>query len=186
MTLAFDSLQRRTIQEVLEWYGFQVEVLGREKTRVFEALHTGGMPSDSRFFGMAGGEIDEFFNLHCNELDFVVMLDLMSAAEAAIRVDYQDRVDRRLKDAVSRKFREIDKRLSKNKRPDRVRLEEHILDTWASLVHQAKPPVGHFKGALKLRDWLAHGRHWDPRLGRQQYSPADVYDISSDLLDAMK
>ena len=32
MTPPFDSNQKRTIQEVLEWHEFQTEVLGREKT----------------------------------------------------------------------------------------------------------------------------------------------------------
>ena len=175
MILAFDSLQRKTIQEVL----------GREKARVLTEMLENTVPEDSRFVGMSREEIDDFFSLHRNELDFVAMLDIMSAAEAAIRSDYRKRLDKRLKDSVSKSFKKINKRLSKNKRSDKVSLEEDILDTWATELLVAKGPVSDFKGALKLRDWLAHGRYWDPRMGRRQYSPHDVYDISNNLLQAI-
>jgi hypothetical protein len=52
------------------------------------------------------------------------------------------------------------------------------------LVPTTKRPIGDFKGALNLRHWLAHGRYWNPKLGRT-YSPGDVYDISADLLQAL-
>lgn len=185
MTLAFDALQKKTIQEVLEWYEFQVEVLGREKERVLTELLTSAIPADSRFFGMSRDEVDDFFNVHRNELDFVVILDMMSAAEAAIRLDYLDRVGERRKDPVSKDFRNIYKKLSKKKIADKVNLEEHILDTWTTHIAKTRVPVSDFKGALKVRHWLAHGRYWHPKMGRQQYSPRDVYDISSNLLRAI-
>jgi hypothetical protein len=184
MTLAFDALQKKTIQEVLEWYEFQVEVLGREKERVIAELLTSVVPADSRFFGMSRAEIDDFFDVHRSELDFVVILDLMSAAEAAIRLDYLDRVGKRRKDPVSKHFREIYRKLSRKKSADKVSLEEHILDTWTTHDAETRVPISDFKGALKLRHWLAHGRYWHPKIGKQ-YSPRDVYDISSNLLRAI-
>jgi hypothetical protein len=44
--------------------------------------------------------------------------------------------------------------------------------------------IGAFRGALRLRHWLAHGRHWHPKLGRG-YAPADVFDISRGLIDSI-
>src|SRR5207302_922006 len=111
--LVFDALQNKTIQEVLEWYEFQIEILGREKERIFRELLDSTTPADSRFFGMSRDEVDDFFSLHRSELDFLVILDLMSAAEAAIRLDYMNRVAKRRKDSVSRAFRNIYKKLSK-------------------------------------------------------------------------
>ena len=185
MTLAFDSLQRKTIQEVLEWYNYQAEILGREKTRVLAELRSGVIPSDSRFFTMNRDDIEDFFNLHRNELDFLAMLDLMSAAEASLRLDYLSRVGKRLKDPVSRCFRAINKKLSQSMGPGAIRLEDDILDTWASQEPGTRSWVSDFKAALKLRHWLAHGRYWNPKLGRQQYSPGDVFDISDNLLRAV-
>jgi hypothetical protein len=184
--MAFDSTQKRTIQEVLEWYVFQVEVLGREKARVLNELASAAFPSDSRFFEMGNKEIEDFFHLHKNELDFVTMLVMMAAAEATVRLDFMERVDRRWRDAVSKAFKAIHKDLSKKDAADRVRLEEDILDTCAATDERTKGPIGDFKGALKLRHWLAHGRYWnDVQMGRRQYSPQDVFDISNNLLQAI-
>ena len=185
MTLAFNSLQKRTIQEVLEWHEFQVEILGGEKNHVLEELGAAPASEDSRFLEMTRGEIDAFFVVQQNELGFAAMLLLMAAAEAAIRVDFIDRVEKRLKDPVSKAFRAINKKLAKRNAPDRVSLEEDILDTWAEIDDNAKGPIGEFKGALRMRHWLAHGRYWDVRMGRQRYTPDDVFDISSNLLQAL-
>ena len=78
----------------------------------------------------------------------------MSAAEAAIRLDYLHRVGRRRKDPVSKDFRNIYKNLSKRNKADKVSLEEHILDTWTTHVAETRVPVSDFKGALKLRHWF--------------------------------
>ena len=80
---------------------------------------------------MTRDDIEDFFRSHKNELDFVTMLVLMAAAEASIRLDFMERVEKRWKDPVSRAFREIHKKLSRKHAADRVSLEEDILDTWA-------------------------------------------------------
>jgi len=184
MTRGFTSLQKRTIQEVLEWYEFLVEVLGREKTRVLAELNGNILASDSRFFGMTADEVGQFFERHRNELDLVAMLDLLAAAEAAVRLDYRARVRQRLKDPVSRRLRDVEKRLRRRHRRE-AGLEEDILNTWMQCRPRINRPASDFKGVLKLRHWLAHGRYWDPKMGRPQYSPRDVYDISLNLIEAI-
>jgi len=125
------------------------------------------------FLGMSLEDITEFFL----ELDYLVMLDLLSAAEATIRVDFWTRVQDREKDVLSRAFREIAKQ-----QDERVSLEEHILDAWVQHKPEVKASTGDFKGALKLRNWLAHGRYWTPKLARKSYSPLDVFDICEQVL----
>lgn len=80
---------------------------------------------------------------------------------------------------LSRRFRG----LFKEKGP-RVELDDDILEGW-KLHHEAivNRPVGEFRGALKLRHWLAHGRYWTRKIGRE-YSPEDVFGICMNLLDA--
>ena len=50
-----------------------------------------------------------------------------------------------------------------------------------------EPPsiISEFRGALNLRDWLAHGRYWNPKLGRK-HSPEDVLNISKMLVDSFR
>ena len=186
MTLAFDPSQQRTIQEVREWYHFLAEFLGRERARIAEDLRTGGVPSDPRFLGKTREEVDRAFDFYRDELDFMAMLDLLAAAEARIQCDFRQRVEKLLKDPVSRAFRAIENKLRRRKTTERARLEEDILDTWVDHATATKGPVGSFKGALNLRHWLAHGRYWKPRMGRPYYSPGDVYYISETLLQAIQ
>jgi hypothetical protein len=44
--------------------------------------------------------------------------------------------------------------------------------------------ISAFRGVLRMRHWLAHGRHWHPKLGRG-YGPSDVFDISRALIEAV-
>ena len=178
------SFQEKTVREVLDWYEIQEEIVSNEKGRALAEITIGNAPSNSRLLGMTDEEIDSFFLLQGQELELLTMLGLLSAAEAAIRLDYLDRVENRWKDRVSKHFQTIHKKLSARGRAEKVSLEEHILDTWKALVPQAKNPVGEFKGALELRNWLAHGRYWARRPSRR-YTPNDVYDIAHQLLQVL-
>lgn len=125
------------------------------------------------FLGMTAQEVESFFL----ELDFLTMLDLLSATEAAIRVDFLTRVQQKKKDVLSRAFRRLAKRFDQM-----IALEEHILEGWMREHPVCRREAGDFKGALKLRNWLAHGRYWRPRLAKKSYSAADIFDICDNLL----
>ena len=182
MTPVPRSSQERTIQAVWDWYEFQSRILADEQQRVLRALRNGAIPRDSRFFALTRDELDCFFDEHRRELDYLVMLSILTSAEAAIRIDFFARVKQRRKDPVSRAFREIFK---KHRRRIRlIRLKQHILETWKRLVPETRGAIGGFLGALLLRDWLAHGRYWPPRLGRR-YSPSVVYDIANAVVGAL-
>jgi hypothetical protein len=59
-----------------------------------------------------------------------------------------------------------------------------LVDDILGALKEAGVGVGGFRGTLKLRDWLAHGRHWHPKLGRG-YTPEDVLDIARELIDSI-
>lgn len=128
---------------------------------------------------MTSEDVDELFREQRERLDTIVMFELLATTEGALRIDFQGRVDRREKDPVSRRFRELSKKYD-----HRIQLEEHILDTWKELDPRAKKAVGNFRAALRLRNWLAHGRYWTPKLG-QSYRPNDIFDIALDLLNTI-
>lgn len=179
MTRVRRSYEERTILAVWDWFQFQSRILADEYERVLQAVPDGAVPSDSRFYALTRDELTGFFDHHRRELDYLVMLDLLASAEAAIRIDFIARVTERRKDPVSRRFRKI-----YNKYEEKISLEQHILETWKTLVPNTKRAVGDFLGALRLRHWLAHGRYWLPKLGRR-YSPNDVYDIVNTVLAAL-
>jgi hypothetical protein len=128
-----------------------------------------------RFRGWTPAEVEEYLKHQRMRLEFVVMLDLLVTTEAVLRIDFETRVKSKLKDDRSRKFRQI--------RREKVRLDEDILKV---LAQQLQPPwlIGDFRGALKLRHWLAHGAYWSPKLG-QRYSPGDIFDICKALVEAL-
>lgn len=171
------------LASVWRWYAVQRDLIADEKTRVRTVLAGAAPvplipPLSARYFAMTREELEIFFAEQRTKLDVVVMLDLLSTAEAALRIDFQSRVKQRRRDAVSRQFRDLAK-----KHGDRIRLE-HILQTWKKHAPATKTAVGDFKGVLRLRDWLAHGRHWTPKLGRS-YTPADVFDNADWLLKSI-
>lgn len=106
------------------------------------------------------------------------MLELLTTTEAVLRIEVKTRVAKRQRDLLSRRFRELNRR-----RGDKIRLDEDIL---AAMKEEgmAGGVISNFRGALRLRDWLAHGRHWNPKLGRV-YTPNLVFDISRALIDAI-
>jgi len=109
---------------------------------------------------------------------------MLTAAEAALRIDFVVKVSENKKDAVSYRFREAFKARGMKS----IRLEEDILDTWRDYGSNAgaRAAVGEFKGVLGLRDWLVHGRYWKPKLGRAGgYDPIDVYEICSEMLQVI-
>lgn len=149
-----------------------------------ESLIEGTGLYDRKLFGMNLAELDAYFKNLLDEADKQACLFLIACAEASIRVDFLDRVYRRRKDPVSRMFRATYKS-SCNHDPRRIRLEEHILDTWSSEIRKAKTAIGTFKGALHFRHWLAHGRYWDPK-PNWKYDPGGVVQIVEDLFRAIE
>ena len=148
------SGENKTLDEIWDWFELQARLSNAKKLEIRQQSQSNQLAPDSRFFGMTPEEIDLFFS----ELDKVTMLDLMAAAEAAIRVDYLTRVYYRRKDHVSRKLRELYKQAG-----ERVKLEDGILEVWRNCKPGSKVVVSNFRAACNYRHWLAHGRYWSRR-----------------------
>ena len=177
------SNEEQDLDKIWEWYELQRALIGEEKVRVLEAFARTDGIMVARYIGKTEEELEVYFSYHITELKYMTMLGMLASTKAALRIDFIVRVKNRNKDEVSRKFR----RTFKNRGINRIRLEEDILDIWKE--HATNPGVNiaiaDFKGALNLRNWLAHGRYWRPKIGRADgYIPADVFDICRDLLMA--
>ena len=103
------------------------------------------------------------------------MLELLATTEAILRIDFNARVAAKKKDPLSRRFRDVHK-----ERQEKIRLDEDILTE----MKEERIRVSDFRGLLNLRHWLAHGRYWPPRLGRD-FTPDSVFDISKALIDSI-
>jgi len=173
------SGEHLSLEEAWDWYEFQDALIGAEKARTLDALLTGVALDQPRYFAKTRDELVEFFDEQRDELKNAVMLNLLAATEAALRVDYLVRVINKKKDGISKRFALLYKEYGL-----KVGLEEQILDCWKQHAPAAaRGAIGQFNGALNLRHWLAHGRYWKSRLGRV-YDPQDVFEICDALLKA--
>jgi hypothetical protein len=155
----------QSLQEVWGWHEFQRALVGEEKSRVLDAPAGGVSLAMSRYVGKTREELEGDFAYQIAELAQVTMLGMLASTEAALRVDFIERVRNKKKDKVSHRFADASKARFWNAfRPrafQNIRLEEDILDTWREYgphPPEIKRAVEEFKGALKLRHWLAHGR----------------------------
>ncbi len=104
---------------------------------------------------------------------------MLTALEAAFRVDYLYRCQKKMKDDLSRAFRKIYR-----DREENARLDEDIFETWKRKSLAPGPRlIGELRGAFKFRHWLAHGRYWEPKLGRK-YDFNFIYSLADDVLNA--
>jgi hypothetical protein len=176
------SGEQQSLQTVWQWYEFQRALVGEEKSRVLDVPAGSVSLALSRYVGKTREELEEEFGYQTTELAQVTMLGMLASTEAALRLDLAERVSNKRNDKVSRRFRDI-----YQERGRKFRLEEDILDVWKKHGDAGiKEAVQEFKGATKLRHWLAHGRYWKPKLGRAGYDPVDVFDICGGLLQAIE
>lgn len=176
MTVALAAVDTPDLNASWDWFEFQSEMLAAARSR---ALHghapPGPVPFEQRLLGLTPEESASIFDAQKHHLDLLCMLDLLTTTEAILRVDFWKRVEQKKKDPLSRRYRE----LSRRKRS--LRLDDDILEALKDAGVRPQSISG-FRGALRLRHWLAHGRYWHPKLGRD-YAPNDVFDIARALLD---
>ena len=130
---------------------------------------------DPKFLGYTPKEVQEELKERIDELDMHAALGVMAALEASFRTDYLVRCDARKKDNLSRHFRELQKASG-----NRVSLENAILEAWKDHIQSTKTLISEIIGAFKFRHWLAHGRYWEPKLGRR-YDFFSVYQLAQQM-----
>jgi hypothetical protein len=121
---------------------------------------------------------DELIADRLEETDQRSAFFILTSLEAAFRVDYKWRCQRRMKDDLSRAFREVHK-----SRKEKVSLDEDIFEAWRESFTGLRQLIGELRGAFRFRHWLAHGRYWEPNLGRK-YDFNFVYSLADDVLNA--
>lgn len=129
-----------------------------------------------RFAGYKPNEVTAELRSRRNELDRNSTMSLLSAVEAAFRIDYLQRCYQKKKDNVSREFWEIYK-----EKETRASLKDDIFEVWKNNTAGSTRLIGELRGAFKFRHWLAHGRYWTPKLGRK-YDYVSVYPLVSQAM----
>lgn len=150
-------------EAVLEQYRRMVEVV----ETFARGLRAGvPVPPTSRFFGEPIGAVVDVLS---RELDAQGTMMLVASFEAALRVDYLERVNGRWKDSDSKVLR----RLPKRPRFHELRVED-ILGAWKRATMRTQA-VGCLVQLFKYRNWLAHGRFWVQTSGVGKTDPLDAW-----------
>jgi hypothetical protein len=146
--------------------GLGLEDLDAYHTDSAAALRLYFNPKESgfseRFALQSLAEVSNRLQRCLNELDLRSCLALLTRLEASFQGDFRRRCERRLKDGLSRHFRDVKKR-----RGTRIRLDEDILEGWRQYSSASARLIGDLRSAFRFRHWLAHGRYWEPKLGRK-------------------
>lgn len=175
---AFFSESSQDIDDIINWFNVCKNAIYDYKNKIVSGIRQGSefnLPRE--FLGFTLKELDIYFDNLNKELENVTCLSLLSAVEAKLRTDYLFRACNKKKDTLSKKFRSIYKQKSQ-----KASLEEDILNTWTEIYPELKNIIGDYKGALNYRNWLAHGRYWNPKLGRK-YDVDVIYTISNNIVN---
>jgi len=113
------------------------------------------------------------------ELDYSSSLAVLSSVEAAVRLDYLRRAYDRWRDPLSKAMRKVYQR-----KGSRARLEEELIYLWGDVAALPKVLISGLLGAFQYRHWLAHGRYWTPKFGRQ-YDYVAVFIIAQNFICEM-
>ena len=174
----FEAERLQDLNEVFQWYELQLLLLNEEDRRLPQLLSIDSIPE--RYRDSSLDELRERFALARKHLHYAAMLHLLTTAEALVRLEFENLSKRKVKTAICRRFRKIAR-----ERGNKVRLEEDILNNWIEVHPETARSIREFKGVVPLRDWLAHGRYWNPKIGRK-YDVSDVFDIASEMLNRMQ
>jgi hypothetical protein len=126
-----------------------------------------------RFFGYTRTERADELRFRIDETSLRSILVILASLEAKFRIDFELRCQRRLKDNLSRAFRAIHK-----EKEERVSLDQDIFEAWGSHFVESKRLIGEMRTAFRLRHWLAHGRNWQPKIGKD-FDFESVFDLAT-------
>lgn len=134
--------------------------------------------SDRVFNGKSPSEIREELESTVEENERLIALSLLASIEAAFRVDYLQRCYKRKKDSLSITLREIHQA-----KGNQASLEEDILTAWKNNTTTTTYILSDLKAAFKYRHWLAHGRYWQPKLGKK-YDYFSIFSLAQAVFDS--
>ncbi len=128
------------------------------------------------FVGFTSEEVGEELKYQISEAEKDACLNLLASIEALFRLDYAIRCEEKDKTEISRKFRQLFSEYE-----FRIPLEEIIFEEWKESGLIKTSTISDLKGAFKYRHWLAHGRYWTLKAGRQKFDFYDLYNLALEV-----
>lgn len=134
----------------------------------------------NRFLGYSKGDVTNELMQRLEETNLTSSLTVLASIEAAFRIDYRQRGNRKdkVRHPISRDFRDIYK-----KKGERASLDEDIFEAWIQHHTSERALIGEIRGAFHFRHWIAHGRYWTPKHGRK-FEYADLYALADETFNS--
>lgn len=166
------------IDEVAEYY-----IDSEDALNSFYGFDLSTGPVPAKFIGYSKEELDEELEARKETLDRMCSLEVLAAIEARLRIDYIVRSQNRLRDNFSKKLRK-----TYDKKGNRASLTDDILSIWKTEFPEHKIRLDNLGKALDYRNWLAHGRYWQPKRTPHiyRYDYLSIYTLASEILANME
>lgn len=175
-------IEIRDIGFVWEWYENQKKAIFDYQAAVLNLFSSGSMGFTSIFSGFTRQQIIDYFEEQKYELERIVCFYIIASSEGQIMNDFKIRIKNNKKDNLTKAYKKYKTR--KGIKP--ILVNDDFLKLFKPIFpnRPEKEKIEHFNSALHFRHWFAHGRHWEQNIG-QNYTPFDVYDVSSNLLNVI-
>lgn len=173
-----------SVASAWEFHETVLKGLARERQDILQRRSDGKLPDNSEFRRMTLKAIDAFFDDMEREAERQTCLLLVATAEGILRADFRQRAKSKDSDPIAKAFRDLYQDYSAGRgggkevplSPDRrVGLKDSLLEVWKQhLSEKTRQDIRMLSDAINYRHWLAHGRYWQPWLGRQHYNPLSI------------
>lgn len=179
------SRQESSVPGIWKWYCSQIELIDAEEKRILGGDAASENFVRSEYRSLSRTDIIDLFAAQRAEQQFAVMLQLLAATEAALRIDFIHRVTQKMKrDPISTEFVRLYKEYGK-RHGLRIKLKGQLLETYKQNGSpEARRAIERFEEVLLIRHWLAHGRYWKIKAGRR-YGPDAIAETCHDLIQAL-
>ena len=130
-----------------------------------------------RFVGYTPLEIEREMYSVLAEHGRSTSMSILASLEAAFRMDFLQRCYKKQKDPLSRSFRTLYQKKGRH-----VPLGDIFLQ-WKSYSTVSRSIISDLEQAFKYRHWLAHGRYWTQKIGRE-YDYDDIYTLAESIYNS--
>lgn len=169
-----------TVDRAWQWFTVQKSAIFRMREVTRRAILDGSEDIPDVFNGFTMAEFERAMDDQLLELGHLSAFNMLTATEAALVKDFRGRRKDKTRTAIGQALRAVHK-----VDVDVSRDVERLIDLWKANLHSHRTDFSNFKGSMKYRNWVAHGRHWTPNLG-QAYTPEVIYDICAAVVDAIR
>ncbi|MBS1515533.1 MAG: hypothetical protein JSS63_10890 [Bacteroidetes bacterium] len=174
------------INLIWDWYRITIEGIFNLKK---ELKRNQTLLSDPKFTSLKYMTSEEFENYFYNlifQIEILTTFNIIAATEGKIKEDFNLKLKKSISNNITDQYKELKRKIINRYRCSEENFMRYlnideVVDIWKTVQTGLVHDVGYVKGMFNFRNWVAHGRFWDPNFGRN-YSPKDAHMYSTNLI----